>query len=220
MYRIEADGEVIRDEPPRIEILEPPLSASIEASQTIPIRVRVMSSAPISEVSVVYDSPTALAESSPSRVLARELSSNTYIGEVPVQRNQTDGDTWFYVTATNEKGIKVRSVTRAVHAKTTQPPPVPKIVVLKPPGAAAVQTNEPIDIKAEVKSSVPLKEVRVYFDYPRKQLSKSSTFSILKNSSSDTYIGEIPKERNRNEGYIWYFVAATPEKWGRWEIRR
>ena len=134
VYRIEADGEVIRDEPPRIEILEPPLSASIEASQTIPIRVRVMSSAPISEVSVVYDSPTALAESSPSRVLARELSSNTYIGEVPVQRNQTDGDTWFYVTATNEKGIKVRSVTRAVHAKTTQPPPVPKIVVLKPPG--------------------------------------------------------------------------------------
>ena len=31
-------------------------------------------------------------------------------------------------------------------------------------------------------------------------------------SSSDTYIGEIPKEHNREEGYIWYFVTATTEK--------
>ena len=28
-------------------------------------------------------------------------------------------------------------------------------------------------------------------------------------SSSDTYIGEIPKEHNQEKGYIWYFVMAT-----------
>ncbi|MDE0043286.1 MAG: hypothetical protein OXT74_14705 [Candidatus Poribacteria bacterium] len=32
---------------------------------------------------------------------------------------------------------------------------------------------------------------------------------MLEKKSSDTYIGKIPKEHNREAGYIWYFVSVT-----------
>ena len=100
-------------------------------------------------------------------------------------------------------------MTRAVRAKPPEPEPV-IITVLEPPNAAVLPINKPIEIKAEVKSSDPLKEVRVYYDSRRKQLSETSPSTMLENkSSSDTYIGEIPKEHNREKGYIWYFVMAT-----------
>ena len=212
VYRIEADGKVIRDDPVQVEILEPPESALFDINQTISIKARVISNVAVREVRVYYDSPGTLAESSPSQALLSESSSNTYKGEIPVRRNRTDGESWFYVSATPEKGIKARSVTRAVRAKTLSQD-TPKIAVLEPPSGAPLPINEPINIKAEVKSSAPLNEVRVYYDFPRKRLSETSPSKTLENkSSSDTYIGEIPKEHNREEGYIWYFVMATTEK--------
>ena len=205
-YRIEADGKIIRDDP-QVEILEPPESALIDINQTVPIKARVVSNVAVREVRVYYDSPRTLSKSSPSQVLARESNSNTYIGEIPVERNHTDGATWFYVRATTgEEDKTTRSATRAVRSKTTLPP----IVVRKPPGAGVLPINKPIDI--EVESSVLLNEVRVYYDFPRTRLSEASPSKMLANkSSSDKYIGKIPKEHNREEGYIWYFVSATTE---------
>lgn len=208
VYRIEADGKIIRDDPPQIEILEPPEGALIEANQTIPIKARIISNVEISEVRVVYDKPTTLADTSPSQKLERESTSNTYVGKIPAGRRHTDGTSWFYISATNKEGIKARSATRAVHSK-TRPSTPPDISVTKPPGIGPMAVNKPIGIEAEVKSSTPLKEVRVHYDFPRSKLSKESPSKMLRNSSSDTYIGEIPQESNRTEGYIWYFVSAT-----------
>ena len=212
VYRIEADGKVIRDDPPQIEILEPPESAFIGANQTIPIKARVISNVAVREVRVYYNSPRTLSASSPWQVMVRESNSNTYIGEIPVKRNHTDGATWFYVTATTVKGEKTTrttlSPTRAVHAKAT---PQPIIVVLKPRGSAVLPINKAINIEAEVESNAPLKEVRVYYNSKRKGLSETSPSSMLENKSSDTYIGKIPKEHSREEGYIWYFVLATTQ---------
>ena len=207
VYRIKADGQVIRDDPIQFEILDPPESARFDISQTISIKARVISNVAVREVRVYYDSPRTLSKSSPSQVLARESNSNTYIGEIPVERNHTDGATWFYVRATTgEEDKTTRSATRAVRSKTTLPP----IVVRKPPGAGVLPINKPIDI--EVESSVLLNEVRVYYDFPRTRLSEASPSKMLANkSSSDKYIGKIPKEHNREEGYIWYFVSATTE---------
>ena len=211
-YRIEADGKIIRDDPIQVEILEPPESAFIDINQTIPIKARVISNLEVSEVRVVYGAPTTLADTSPSQKLEKESSSNIFRGEIPVRRNHPDGATWFYVTATNNDGDKARSETRAVRTKTLSQD-TPEITVLAPRGSAVLPINEPIEIKAEVKSSAPLKEVRVYYDFPRKRLSETSPSKMLENkSSSDTYIGEIPKEHNREGGYIWYFVSATTEK--------
>ena len=118
-YRIEADGKIIRDDP-QVEILEPPESALIDINQTVPIKARVVSNVAVRGVRVYYDSPRTLSKSSPSQVLARESNSNTYIGEIPVDRNHTDGATWFYVRATTgEEDKTTRSATRAVRAKTT-----------------------------------------------------------------------------------------------------
>ena len=207
VYRIEADGNVIRDDPIQVEILEPPESAFIDVNQTIPIKARVISNVAVRDVRVFHDAPRALSESSPWQVMARESNSNTYIGEIPVQRNYTDGATWFYVRATiGEEDKTTRSATRAVRAKSL--PPIP---VLEPPDAAVLPINKPIEVKAEVRSSAPVKKVRLYYDFPRKQLSETSLFMILENKSSDTYIGKIPRERTREQGYIWYFVMASTE---------
>ena len=212
VYRIETDGEVIPGRPMEVEILEPPANALIEANQSIPIKARVISNVEVSEVRVVYDAPTTLANTSLSQKLEKESSSNTYKGKIPARRNHSDGTTWYYVTATNKSGKNAISATRAVRTKTLSQDP-PEITVLAPRGSAVLPINEPIEIKAKVKSSVPLKEVRVFYDSARKRLSETSPSKMLENkSSSDTYIGEIPKEHNREEGYIWYFVMATTEK--------
>ena len=205
VYRIKADGQVIRDDPIQFEILEPPESARFDISQTISIKARVISNVAVREVRVYYDSPRTLSKSSPSQVLARESNSNTYIGEIPVERNHTDGATWFYVRATTgEEDKTTRSATRAVRAKplkiTLEPVPDP------------LPINKPISIKVAVASGAPLKEVRVYYNSKRKGLSEASFSTILENKSSGTYIGKIPKEHNREEGHIWFFVMATTEK--------
>ena len=212
VYRIETDGEVIPGRPMEVEILEPPANALIEANQSIPIKARVISNVEVSEVRVVYDAPTTLADTSLSQKLEKESSSNTYKGKIPARRNHSDGTTWYYVTATNKSGENTISATRAVRAKRLSQDP-PKIAVIKPPGTGPLPINRPINFEAKVKSSAPLKEVRIYYDFPRKRLSETSPSSMLENkSSSDTYIGKIPKEHNREEGYIWYFVMATTEK--------
>ena len=211
VYRIEADGQVIRDDPIQVEILEPPESARFDINQTISIKARVISNVAVHEVRIYYDSPGTLANSSPSQALLSESSSNTYKGEIPVRRNHTDGDTWFYVSATTEKGIKARSVTRAVRAKTLSRD-TPIIAVLEPTGPDPLPINRPINFEAKVNSSALLKEVRVYYNYKRKGLSEASFSTILENKSSGTYIGKIPKEHNREEGHIWFFVMATTEK--------
>ena len=111
-------------------------------------------------------------------------------------------------TKSSENAI---SATRAVRAK-TQPPISPEITVLAPRGSAVLPINKAINIEAEVESNAPLKEVRVFYNSERKQLSETSPSSMLENKSSDTYIGKIPKEHNREEGHIWFFVMATTEK--------
>ena len=210
VYRIEADGKVIRDDPMQVEILEPPESAFIDVNQTVPIKARVISNVEVSEVRVVYDAPTALASSSPSVKLEKESSSNTYIGNIPTGRKHTDGTTWFNVTAKNNNGDQNRSATRAVRAKQREPVPI-KITLEPVPDPLPI--NKPINIKAEVKSSTPLKEVRLYYDFPRKQLSETSPSTILESKSgTDTYTGKIPKDRNLQEGYIWFFVMVTTER--------
>lgn len=118
VYRIEADGKVIRDDPMQVEILEPPENASIAANQTIPIKARIISNVAVRAVRVFYNAPGALSDSSPSKELKSVSDSNTYIGEIPVQRKDTDGVTWFYVSATTgEEDKTTRSATRAVHDK-------------------------------------------------------------------------------------------------------
>ena len=207
VYRIEADGKVIRAEPIQIHILEPPISALFGVKDTIPVKARVESAVAVNEVRVYYDAPRKLSKNSPSKLLKRESESNTYTGEIPAGRNHAD--TWLFVVAVPEKGIQSRSPTRAVRAKPPEPPTL-KITLESVPDPLPI--NKPINITAEVKSGSPLQEVRVYYDFPRKQLSESSPYATLENKSSDTYVGKIPKERTREEGYIWFFVMATTEK--------
>ncbi len=120
VYRIEADGKVIRDEPIQVQILEPPDSAFFEVQDTIPVKARVVSAAAIRDVRVYYDAPGKLSKNSPSKLLKRESDSNTYIGEIPSGRKHTD--TWLFVAAVPEKGIQSRSTTRSVRAKMTDEP--------------------------------------------------------------------------------------------------
>ena len=210
VYRIETDGEVIPGRPMEVEILEPPANALIDINQSIPIKARVISNVEVSEVRVVYDAPTTLADTSLSQKLEKESSSNTYKGKIPARRNHSDGTTWYYVTATNKSGENAISATRAVRAKRLSQDP-PEITVLAPRGSAVLPINKAINIEAEVESNAPLKEVRVYYNSKRKGLSEASPSAILENKSSDTYIGKIPKEHSREEGYIWYFVLATTQ---------
>ncbi|MDE0043287.1 MAG: trypsin-like peptidase domain-containing protein, partial [Candidatus Poribacteria bacterium] len=187
VYRIEADGRVIRDDPMQVEILEPPENAFIEANQTVPIKARVISNVVVREVRVVYDAPTTLADTSPSQKLEKKSSSNTYIGKIPTERKHTDGATWFYVTAANKDGDQARSATQAVR---TTPP---EIVVLEPPGAAVLPINKSIEVIAEVKTREPLKEIRVHYDFPRKELSEASPLRCLKRNHRTRTSGRFPR---------------------------
>ena len=54
VYRIEADGKVIRDEPIQVQILEPPDQRFIfEVQDTIPVKARVVSAAAITRRSSI-----------------------------------------------------------------------------------------------------------------------------------------------------------------------
>ena len=131
---------------------------------------------------------------------------DTYIGTVTARDKRKAGTIWYFVTAKDQEGKISRSEVRLVEIKRlddetdTDSVPPPEITVLAPRGSAVLPINEPIEIKAEVKSSAPLKEVRVFYNSERKQLSETSPSSMLENKSSDTYIGKIPKEHNREEG--------------------
>ena len=209
VYRIEADGKIIPSPPPQVEILEPPEIAFFDTKQPISIKARVISNVAVREVRVYYDLPEALTESSPSQALASQDSSNMYIGEIPVERKHTDGETWFYVTAAAEKGNRTRSATRAVRAKTLHP----EIAVLEPPDGALFKVNQPINVVATVQSDAPVDEVRFYYDFDESKLSETSSSQFLeKKPSSETYVGEIPTRQNQNGGDIWYFVTATNVK--------
>ncbi len=212
VYRIEADGKIIPSPPPQVEILEPPEIAFFDTKQPISIKARVISNVAVREVRVYYDLPGALTESSPSQALASQDSSNMYIGEIPVERKHTDGETWFYVTATTEKGNKTRSATRAVRAKILPPLP-PKIVALEPPDGALFKIHQPINVAATVKSNIPVDEVRVYYGSGETQLSETSSSQLLeKKPTSDTYEGKIPIRNIHDEGHLWYFVSANTKQ--------
>ena len=140
VYRIEADGKVIRDDPIKVQILEPLKDASFYASQTIPIKARVMSNIAVDKVRVYYDSPSTLADSSPSRALVRESPSNAYTGEIPVERNRSDGKTGYFVAATTVEGNRAKSLDRVVHDQ-TQSPVSPDPIV--PPDDRPLKVREP-----------------------------------------------------------------------------
>ena len=211
-YRIKVDGEdIIPIPPPEIVILEPPTDAWVYINQAFDLKARVTSDIQLTEVLVHY--------SDASKKLRKMDTPDTYIGTVTARDKRKAGTIWYFVTAKDQEGKISRSEVRLVEIKRlddetdTDSVPPPEITVLAPRGSAVLPINEPIEIKAEVKSSAPLKEVRVYYDFPRKRLSETSPSKILENkSSSDTYIGKIPKEHNREGGYIWYFVSATTEK--------
>ena len=210
-YRIKVDGEdIIPIPPPEIVILEPPTDAWVYINQAFDLKARVTSDIQLTEVLVHY--------SDASKKLRKMDTPDTYIGTVTARDKRKAGTIWYFVTAKDQEGKISRSEVRLVEIKRlddetdTDSVPPPEITVLAPRGSAVLPINEPIEIKAEVKSSAPLKEVRVFYNSERKQLSETSPSSMLENKSSDTYIGKIPKEHNREEGYIWYFVTATTEK--------
>lgn len=209
-YRIKVDGEDIHPiPPPEIVILEPPTNAWVYINQAIDLKARVTSDIQLTEVLVHY--------SEASKKLRKMDTPDTYIGTVPGRDNRKAGTIWYFVTAKNQEGKMSRSEVRLVEIRRpdddtdTDSVPPPEIIVLEPSDAAVFSINKPIEIKARVKSSTPIQEVRVYYDFPRKQLSETSPATMLKIKSSHTYVGKIPKERTREEGYIWYFVMATAE---------
>ena len=209
-YRIKVDGEdILPIPPPEIVILEPPTDASVYINQAIDLKARVTSDIQLTEVLVHYGAA--------SKKLRKMNTPDTYVGTVPGRDILTAGTFWYFVTATDWKGKKSRSQVRSVVVRRREDNtiigviPHSEVSVQEPRGAEVLPINKPIEVIAGVKSSNPLKEVRVYYDFPRKQLSETSPSTILENKSSDTYFGKIPKERTREEGYIWYFVSATTE---------
>ena len=210
-YRIKVDGEdIIPIPPPEIVILEPPADAWVHINQDIRLKARVTSEIPLTEVLVHH--------SDASEKLQKMGTPDTYIGTIPAKDNRIEGGIWYFVTAKNQEGKISRSEVRLVEIRRpdddtdTNSVPPPEITVLAPRGSAVLPINKAINIEAEVESNAPLKEVRVYYNSKRKGLSDASLSAILENKSSGTYVGKIPKEHNREEGYIWYFVMATTEK--------
>ena len=211
VYRIKVDGkDILPIPPPEIVILEPPTDAWVYINQAFDLKAMVTSDIQLTEVLVHY--------SDASKKLRKMDTPDTYIGTVTARDKRKAGTIWYFVTAKNQEGKISRSEVRLVEIRRpdddtdTDSVPPPEISVLAPRGSAVLPINEPIEIKAEVKSSAPLKEVRVFYNSERKQLSETSPSSMLENKSSDTYIGKIPKEHNREEGHIWFFVMATTEK--------
>ena len=207
-YRIKVDGEDILPIPsPEIVILEPPSDTWVYINQAIDLKARVTSDIQLMEVLVHYGNA--------SKKLQKIGIPDTYTGTIPGRDNREAGTIWYFVTAKNQEGKMSRSEVRLVEIRwlddetDTDSVLPPEITVLAPRGSAVLPINEPIEIKAKVSASTPLKEVRVHYDFPRSKLSEESPSTMLENgSSSDTYIGEIPRESNREEGYIWYFVTA------------
>ena len=207
-YRIKVDGEdILPIPPPEIVILEPSTDAWVYINRGIALKALVTSNIQLREVQVHYNEA--------SKELQKAGAPDTYAGTIPGRDNRSEGTFWYFVTATDSEGKKSRSEVRTVGIRRldddtdTDSVPPPEISVLKPPDAAVLPINKPIEIKAEVKSSAPITEVRVYYDFPRKQLSEKSPSTILENKKPRTYVGRIPKERTREAGYIWYFVSAT-----------
>ena len=93
--------------PPKIILLKPRAGERFYMNQPIPIEARVISNAAVNDVHVYYDSASSqLSETSPSQPLQHRLSSDTYIGEIPMKPNQKEGTIWFFITATNAEGKK------------------------------------------------------------------------------------------------------------------
>ncbi len=211
VYRIKVDGkDILPIPPPEIVILEPPTDAWVYINQAFDLKAMVTSDIQLTEVLVHY--------SDASKKLRKMDTPDTYIGTVTARDKRKAGTIWYFVTAKNQEGKISRSEVRLVEIRRpdddtdTDSVPPPEITVLAPRGSAVLPINKAINIEAEVESNAPLKEVRVFYNSERKQLSETSPSSMLENKSSDTYIGKIPKEHNREEGHIWFFVMATTEK--------
>ena len=204
VYRIKVDGkDILPIPPPEIVILEPPTDAWVYINQAFDLKARVTSDIQLTEVLVHY--------SDASKKLRKMDTPDTYIGTVTARDKRKAGTIWYFVTAKNQEGKISRSEVRLVEIRRpdddtdTDSVPPPEITVLAPRGSAVLPINKPIEVKAEVRSSAPVKKVRVYYDFPRKQLSETSLFMILENKSSDTYIGKIPRERTRETGLYLVF---------------
>ena len=207
-YRIKVDGkDILPNAPPEFVILEPSDDAWVYINNGITIKVLITGEIPLKKVFVHYDEA--------SKELQKTSTPDTYAGTIPGRDIRTTGTFWYFVTATDSEGKKLRSQVRSVVVRRredntdTDSVPPPEITVLAPPATAVLPINKPINIKAEVKSSTPLRKVRVYYDFPRKKLSETSPSTMLEDKSLGTYLGKIPAEHNRKQGYIWYFVTAT-----------
>ena len=211
-HRIKVDGkDILPNPPPEIVILEPSEDAWVYTNHSIALRAMVTSNTPLEEVYVHYNEA--------SKELQKTGAPGTYAGKIPGGDIRAAGTFWYFVTVTDAAGKKSRSEVRSVVIRRREDgtnlgaiPSSPEVSVLAPPSAAVLPINKPIQITAKVKSSARLDEVRAYYDFPRTRLSETSPSTMLENiSSSDTYIGEIPREHNREEGYIWYYVMASTE---------
>ncbi|MDE0504537.1 MAG: serine protease, partial [Candidatus Poribacteria bacterium] len=208
-YRINVDGEdMLSNPPPGIVILEPSDDAWIYTNHSIKLKAEVNSDISIDTVFVHYDDDGWME-------LETTGTPEIYVGTIPRSDVRAAGTFSYYVAAADTEGNVLRSDVRSVTIRRREDSPItsvvspPEVSVLTPPGAAVFPTRDPISIEAEVKADGPIKEVRLYYNSVRKQLSDTSPSKTLENKSSYTYTGKIPKEHNQKPGYIWYFVAAT-----------
>ena len=192
----------IKPRPPTIVSVEPPHQAKFKLNEPINITADVESSVPINEVRVFYASSEArLFESSSFQDLYDHSFLGKYEGKIPVGDIQKGGNIWYFVTASNAGG-ESKSDPKSVIVVAP-----PKLVVLEPPDQSQFKPNQPIRILARVISSVPINEVRVYYRSNSAQPYENSQLNHL--SSTNTYVGEIPKEHNKRVESISYFVKAT-----------
>ena len=108
---------------PEINLLEPQVSSEFKVNQSILVKARVTDNSSVDEAQVHYVF-TKLASTRPSGTLpslplAREVSSDIYVGEIPAQRN-APGFVWCYVTAIDESNNQRQSDVRRIRIV---PPP-------------------------------------------------------------------------------------------------
>lgn len=197
---------VNRPDPPTISVLQPKPKATFNYKDPISISVEVASSVSISEVRVHYHSSKArLSEMSPSEVLNYHSSPGKYKGTIPERDNEKGETIWYFVTASNAGG-QSKTLDRQLSIK----PRPPTIVSVEPPHQAKFKLHEPINITADVESSVPINEVRVFYASSEARLFESSSFQDLYDHSSlGKYEGKIPVGDIQKGGNIWYFVTAS-----------
>ncbi|MDE0297658.1 MAG: hypothetical protein OXN17_03425 [Candidatus Poribacteria bacterium] len=192
----------IKPRPPTITSVGPPHQTKFKLDEPIDITANVESSVPINKVTVFYASSEArLFESSSFQDLYDHSSLGKYEGKIPVGDIERGETIWYFVTASNAGG-ESKSDPKSVIVVAP-----PQLVVLEPPHESQFKPNQPIRILARVISSVRINDVRVYYRSNSIQSYENSQLKHL--SSTNTYVGEIPKEHNQQAESISYFVTAS-----------